>query len=93
MLEKKGVLAAGGAEGEGCEQEGRGGAGARRWGRVGTHASTPPRVEFGEHQLYVFSVAARVSEGSAAASQQRQEFPGGDVAAADRDASFVGQFC
>ena len=26
----------------------------------GTHASTPPRVEFGEHQLYVFSVAGRV---------------------------------
>lgn len=49
------------------------------WGqeeeREGTHASTRPRVEFGEHQLYVFSVAARMSEGRAAASQQRQEFP------------------
>lgn len=62
-------------------------------GREGTQATTPPRVEFGEHQLYVFSVAAGVSEGRAAASQQRQEFPRGNVAGADRDASFVGQFC
>ena len=30
-------------------------------GRRQCAATTLPRVEFGEHQLYVFSVAARVS--------------------------------